>query len=331
MPILNEYSILVTGGAGFIGHHFIHHRLRGTEDRIVNLDALTYAGDLESLKELENSPRYTFVEGDINNGELVDDLIRQFNINLIVHFAAESHVDRSIASASSFIHTNVAGTQVLLDVAREHGVRFIHISTDEVYGSLGKTGSFTEESPLAPQSPYAASKAASDCLVLACHHTFGLPVNVTRCTNNYGPRQFPEKFIPKMIIQALRGHSLSLYGTGENVRDWIHVHDHCTAIDAVIEKGIAGEVYNIGSSNERKNLEIARFILEELELDENRITYVDDRPGHDYRYALDSDKIRNELGWAPRYEFEPALKKTIRWYKEHRPWWECVLKRGVGL
>lgn len=297
----------------------------------MNLDALTYAGDLESLKELENSPRYTFVEGDINNRELVDDLIRQFNINLIVHFAAESHVDRSIASASSFIHTNVAGTQVLLDVAREHGKRFIHISTDEVYGSLGKTGSFTEESPLAPRSPYAASKAASDCLVLACHHTFGLPVNVTRCTNNYGPRQFPEKFIPKMIIQALRGHSLSLYGTGENVRDWIHVHDHCTAIDAVIEKGIAGEVYNIGSSNERKNLEIARFILEELELDENRITYVDDRPGHDYRYALDSDKIRNELGWAPRYEFEPALKKTIRWYKEHRPWWECVLKRGVGL
>lgn len=331
MPTLNKHTILVTGGAGFIGHHFIKHRLRETEDRIVNLDSLTYAGDLEALKELEGNPRYTFAKGDVNNRELVDDLIRQHNINLIVHFAAESHVDRSIASASSFIQTNIAGTQILLDAARKHGVRFIHISTDEVYGSLGETGVFTEASPLAPRSPYAASKASSDCLVLACHHTFGLPVNVTRCTNNYGPRQFPEKFIPKMIIEALRGNQLPLYGNGENVRDWIHVHDHCTAIDAVIEKGIAGEVYNIGSSNERKNLEIARFILEELELDENRIAYVDDRPGHDYRYALNSDKIRNELGWAPRDEFEPALKKTIRWYKEHRPWWEWVLKRSEGL
>ncbi|TYS53081.1 dTDP-glucose 4,6-dehydratase [Rossellomorea marisflavi] len=331
MPTLNKHTILVTGGAGFIGHHFINHRLREMEDRIVNLDSLTYAGDLEALKELEGNPRYTFAKGDVNNRELVDNLIRQHNINLIVHFAAESHVDRSIASASSFIQTNIAGTQMLLDAARKHGVRFIHISTDEVYGSLGETGVFTEESPLAPRSPYAASKASSDCLVLACHHTFGLPVNVTRCTNNYGPRQFPEKFIPKMIIEALRGNQLPLYGNGENVRDWIHVHDHCTAIDTVIEKGIAGEVYNIGSSNERKNLEVARFILEELELDESRITYVDDRPGHDYRYALNSDKIRNELGWAPRYEFEADLKKTIRWYKEHRPWWEWVLKRSDGL
>ncbi|KON83796.1 spore coat protein [Rossellomorea marisflavi] len=331
MPTLNKHTILVTGGAGFIGHHFINHRLRETEDRIVNLDSLTYAGDLGALKELEGNPRYAFAKGDVNDLKLVDDLIRRHNINLIVHFAAESHVDRSIASASSFIQTNIAGTQMLLDAARKHGVRFIHISTDEVYGSLGETGVFTEASPLAPRSPYAASKASSDCLVLACYHTFGLPVNVTRCTNNYGPRQFPEKFIPKMIIEALRGNPLPLYGNGENVRDWIHVHDHCTAIDAVIEKGVAGEVYNIGSSNERKNLEVARFILEELELDDSRITYVDDRPGHDYRYALNSDKIRNELGWAPRYEFEAALKKTIRWYKEHRPWWEWVLKRSEGL
>ncbi|MEW4224107.1 dTDP-glucose 4,6-dehydratase [Rossellomorea marisflavi] len=328
---MNKHTILVTGGAGFIGHHFINHRLRETEDRIVNLDSLTYAGDLGALKELEGNPRYAFAKGDVNDLKLVDDLIRRHNINLIVHFAAESHVDRSIASASSFIQTNIAGTQMLLDAARKHGVRFIHISTDEVYGSLGETGVFTEASPLAPRSPYAASKASSDCLVLACYHTFGLPVNVTRCTNNYGPRQFPEKFIPKMIIEALRGNPLPLYGNGENVRDWIHVHDHCTAIDAVIEKGVAGEVYNIGSSNERKNLEVARFILEELELDDSRITYVDDRPGHDYRYALNSDKIRNELGWAPRYEFEAALKKTIRWYKEHRPWWEWVLKRSEGL
>ncbi len=331
MPTLNKHTILVTGGAGFIGHHFINHRLRETEDRIVNLDSLTYAGDLGALKELEGNPRYAFAKGDVNDLKLVDDLIRRHNINLIVHFAAESHVDRSIASASSFIQTNIAGTQMLLDAARKHGVRFIHISTDEVYGSLGETGVFTEASPLAPRSPYAASKASSDCLVLACYHTFGLPVNVTRCTNNYGPRQFPEKFIPKMIIEALRGNPLPLYGNGENVRDWIHVHDHCTAIDAVIEKGVAGEVYNIGSSNERKNLEVARFILEELELDDSRITYVDDRPGHDYRYALNSDKIRNELGWAPRYEFEAALKKTIRWYKENRPWWEWVLKRSEGL
>ncbi|MCM2590104.1 dTDP-glucose 4,6-dehydratase [Rossellomorea marisflavi] len=328
---MNKHTILVTGGAGFIGHHFINHRLRETEDRIVNLDSLTYAGDLGALKELEGNPRYAFAKGDVNDLKLVDDLIRRHNINLIVHFAAESHVDRSIASASSFIQTNIAGTQMLLDAARKHGVRFIHISTDEVYGSLGETGVFTEASPLAPRSPYAASKASSDCLVLACYHTFGLPVNVTRCTNNYGPRQFPEKFIPKMIIEALRGNPLPLYGNGENVRDWIHVHDHCTAIDAVIEKGVEGEVYNIGSSNERKNLEVARFILEELELDDSRITYVDDRPGHDYRYALNSDKIRNELGWAPRYEFEAALKKTIRWYKEHRPWWEWVLKRSEGL
>ncbi|UTE73771.1 dTDP-glucose 4,6-dehydratase [Rossellomorea marisflavi] len=328
---MNKHTILVTGGAGFIGHHFINHRLRETEDRIVNLDSLTYAGDLGALKELEGNPRYAFAKGDVNDLKLVDDLIRRHNINLIVHFAAESHVDRSIASASSFIQTNIAGTQMLLDAARKHGVRFIHISTDEVYGSLGETGVFTEASPLAPRSPYAASKASSDCLVLACYHTFGLPVNVTRCTNNYGPRQFPEKFIPKMIIEALRGNPLPLYGNGENVRDWIHVHDHCTAIDAVIEKGVAGEVYNIGSSNEWKNLEVARFILEELELDDSRITYVDDRPGHDYRYALNSDKIRNELGWAPRYEFEAALKKTIRWYKEHRPWWEWVLKRSEGL
>lgn len=331
MPTLIKHTILVTGGAGFIGHHFIKHRLRETEDRIVNLDALTYAGDLEALKELEGSPRYTFAKGDVNNRELVDELIRQHNINLIVHFAAESHVDRSITSASSFIQTNIAGTQVLLDVAREHGARFIHISTDEVYGSLGETGIFTEESFLAPRSPYAASKASSDCLVLACHHTFGLPVNITRCTNNFGPRQFPEKFIPKMIIQALEGTPLTVYGNGENVRDWIHVYDHCTAIDAVIEKGIDGEVYNIGSSNERKNLDVARIILEELGLDESRITHVTDRPGHDYRYALNSGKIRNELGWAPRFEFEPALKKTIDWYKVYRPWWERMLKRGKEL
>jgi len=320
-------NILVTGGAGFIGSNFIRYMLELRPDyRIVNLDKLTYAGNLENLKGLDASPGYQFVHGDICDAPLVQSLLRKNEIDVLVHFAAESHVDRSIVGASEFVQTNVLGTNVLLEAAKEFKLtKFVHISTDEVYGSLGSDGLFTESTPLHPNSPYAASKASSDLLVLAYHHTFGLPIVVTRCSNNYGPYQFPEKLIPLMIVNALNDKPLPVYGDGGNVRDWIHVLDHCAAIDAVVHKGQVGAVYNIGGSSERKNLEVAKLILRTLAKPESLITFVKDRPGHDRRYAIDSSKIRDELNWHPRVSFEEGLARTVSWYLQNTGWWQRII------
>lgn len=317
---------LVTGGAGFIGSNFIHYVLGQHPDwEIVNLDKLTYAGNLANLKDIESAPRYRFVKGDIADRELVDQLLGE-GLDVIIHFAAESHVDRSILDPSPFIETNVRGTQVLLEGAKRHQVqRFIQVSTDEVYGSLGEEGKFTEESPLAPNSPYAASKAAADHLCRAYYRTYGLPVIITRCSNNYGPYQFPEKLIPLTIINAIEGKPVPLYGDGLNVRDWIFVEDHCRALDMIIQRGRIGEVYNIGGDNERANLDLVRYLLDIMGQPQNLITFVADRPGHDQRYALDTTKIRKELGWEPRYPLEKALRDTLNWYLENRWWW---LRKG---
>lgn len=317
---------LVTGGAGFIGSNFIHYVLGQHPDwEIVNLDKLTYAGNLANLKDIESAPRYRFVKGDIADRELVDQLLGE-GLDVIIHFAAESHVDRSILDPSPFIETNVRGTQVLLEGAKRHQVqRFIQVSTDEVYGSLGEEGKFTEESPLAPNSPYAASKAAADHLCRAYYRTYGLPVIITRCSNNYGPYQFPEKLIPLTIINAIEGKPVPLYGDGLNVRDWIFVEDHCRALDMIIQRGRIGEVYNIGGDNERANLDLVRYLLDIMGQPQNLITFVADRPGHDQRYALDTTKIRKELGWEPKYPLEKALRDTLNWYLENRWWW---LRKG---
>jgi dTDP-glucose 4,6-dehydratase len=319
-------KILVTGGAGFIGSNFIHYMLRSHPDYdIVNLDYLTYAGNLENLVDVERNPKYTFVKGDITDREGVKDVFDR-GIDVVVHFAAESHVDRSILEPNIFVMTNVMGTQVLLDAAKAYGIRkFVHVSTDEVYGTLGETGLFTESTPLAPNSPYSASKASSDLLVRAHFETFGLPINVTRCSNNYGPYQFPEKLIPLMIANALNDKALPVYGDGLNVRDWLHVADHCRAIDLVLHKGINGEVYNIGGNNERTNIQIVKRILSELGKSEQLIEYVKDRPGHDRRYAIDATKLTAELGWRPKYTFETGIKETIQWYLENRSWWERII------
>lgn len=319
--------ILVTGGAGFIGSNFIRHLLR-TRPRadVVNFDKLTYAGNLENLQDVAGNPRYHFVRGDICDPDGVGGVMRGFGIDAVVHFAAESHVDRSIMGATVFVQTNVVGTQVLLDAARAAGVgRFVHVSTDEVYGSLGPEGKFTETTPLHPNSPYAASKAGSDLMALACHHTFGLPLVVTRCSNNYGPYQFPEKLIPLMIINALGNKPLPVYGDGLQVRDWLHVEDHCEAIDVVLTKGREGEVYNIGGNNEWKNIDIVRLILRQLGKSEDLIRYVKDRPGHDRRYAMDATRIMSELDWKPSHTFEQGIVETIRWYLEHENWWRGVM------
>jgi len=320
-------NVLITGGSGFIGSNLVRLVLTERPDwRVVNLDRLTYAGNAENLADLEGNPRYRFVRGDIANGELVAELIRTERIDAIMHLAAESHVDRSILSPAIFIETNVRGTQVLLEAARELGVkRFLHVSTDEVYGSLGPTGFFTEQTPLDPSSPYSASKAGSDLLALAYAHTFKMNVVVTRCSNNYGPYQFPEKLIPLMIANALRDKSLPVYGDGLNVRDWIHVEDHCRGLLAALEKGKAGQVYNFGASSERRNIEIVKGVLALLGKPESLIEYVKDRPGHDRRYAIDAAKATRELGWAPRHRFEDALAATVAWYREHRGWWERIL------
>lgn len=322
--------LLVTGGAGFIGSNFIRYLLREYPGyRVVNLDKLTYAGNLENLRDLEGNPRYHFVRGDIADRRLVDGLCA--GVQAIVNFAAESHVDRSIEDPGVFLKTNVEGTQVLLEGARKHAVgRFIQVSTDEVYGSLGPTGYFTEETPLAPNSPYSASKAAADLLVRAYHETYGLPAMITRCSNNYGPYQFPEKLIPLFVTNALEDKPLPLYGDGLNVRDWIHVEDHCRALDLVLHRGRPGEVYNIGGGNECTNLEITRGILEVLGKPESLVTFVADRPGHDRRYAIDASKIRRELGWEPRIPFAEGLRATVRWYVENRAWWEKI-KSGEYL
>lgn len=293
---------------------------------IVNLDKLTYAGNLENLEDVNDHPKYRFVRGDICDRNLVESVIREHSIDTVVNFAAESHVDRSIMGPAIFIETNVAGTNILLELTNEYHVkRFIQISTDEVYGSLGPEGKFTEETPLRPNSPYAASKAAADLLALAYHHTYGTPVIVTRCSNNYGPYQFPEKLIPLMIANALSNKPLPVYGDGWNVRDWLHVRDHCAAVDLVLHKGKPGEVYNIGGNNEWKNIDLVKFLLKKLEKPESLITFVKDRPGHDRRYAIDSAKIERELGWKPRYTFEEGLSETIDWYLTHQPWWRRIM------
>jgi dTDP-glucose 4,6-dehydratase len=319
-------NVLVTGGSGFIGSNLVRLLLAERPGwRVVNLDRLTYAGNAENLADLAEHPRYRFVRGDIANGELVAELVRTERIDAVMHLAAESHVDRSILSPAIFIETNVRGTQVLLEAARELGVkRFLHVSTDEVYGSLGPTGLFTEETPLSPSSPYSASKAGSDLLALAYAHTFAMDVVVTRCSNNYGPYQFPEKLIPLMIANALENKPLPVYGDGLNVRDWIHVEDHCRGLVAALEQGRRGQVYNFGASSERRNLEIVRGVLRLVGQPESLIQYVKDRPGHDRRYAIDASKAQRELGWAPRHSFEEALAATVQWYREHRGWWERI-------
>ncbi|MGG4094720.1 dTDP-glucose 4,6-dehydratase [Paenibacillus lautus] len=318
-------KLLVTGGAGFIGSNFILYMLQQHPDyQIVNMDALTYAGNLENLKSIEYQPNYSFVQADIADKPAVDAIFQQ-GIDVVVNFAAESHVDRSILEPEIFVNTNVLGTQVLLDAAQKYGVtKFVQVSTDEVYGSLGDTGLFSETTPLAPNSPYSASKAGGDLLVRAYHETFGLPVNITRCSNNYGPYQFPEKLIPLIISRALNNESLPVYGDGLNIRDWLYVEDHCSAIDLVIHQGKLGEVYNIGGNNERTNLHIVKTILEELGKPESLITYVEDRPGHDRRYGIDPAKITSELGWKPQHNFETGIKETIRWYLSNKEWWTRI-------
>jgi dTDP-glucose 4,6-dehydratase len=320
-------SILVTGGAGFIGSNFVRHLLAARPGvMVVNFDKLTYAGNLENLAGVDTDPRYRFVRGDIGDRQAVEEAARAHGVDAIVHFAAESHVDRSILGPGVFVETNVRGTQVLLDVARAVNVRkFVHVSTDEVYGSLGPEGKFVETTPLHPNSPYAASKAGSDLLALAYQHTFGLPVVVTRCSNNYGPYQFPEKLIPLMIVNALNDRPLPVYGDGLNVRDWLHVADHCSAIDRVLDAGRPGEVYNIGGNNEWKNIDIVRRVLLELGKPDSLITFVKDRPGHDRRYAIDASRIRLELGWEPSYTFERGLRETVRWYVDNAMWCARVM------
>jgi len=320
-------KILVTGGAGFIGSNFINYVLNDRDDvEIVNLDKLTYAGNLENLKPVEGKKNYHFVRGDITNVELVDYLFRKFDIKFVINFAAESHVDRSILGSEIFYRTNVIGTNVLLEASRRFEVeKFLQISTDEVYGSLGSEGLFTETTPISPNSPYSSSKAAADLMVQAFHHTYGLPVVITRCSNNYGPLQFPEKLIPLMIINALNNKKLPVYGDGLNVRDWIYVIDHNKAAELVFEIGKVGEVYNIGASREMTNIEIVKLILKKLGKSEDLIEYVKDRPGHDRRYAIDSSKIQNELGWKPSFEFEQAMDYTIEWYLKNKSWWERII------
>ena len=319
-------TVLVTGGAGFIGSNFVHYLLRESDVRIINLDALTYAGNLANLADCLENQRHHFVKGSITDAGLVDYLLRQHAVDGIIHFAAESHVDRSISGPGIFVDTNVRGTLTLLTAAREVGVkRFLQVSTDEVYGSLGDTGYFTEETPLSPNSPYSASKAGADMLVRAWHHTFGLNTITTRCSNNYGPFQFPEKLIPLMIMNARQGKPLPVYGDGLNVRDWLHVHDHCTAIWAAFTRGRAGEVYNIGGNSEKTNLDVVRTILRHVGRSEDLITFVKDRPGHDRRYAIDGSKISAELGWRPEVDFDSGIEHTVRWYIENQAWLDQVV------
>ncbi|MBI2883550.1 MAG: dTDP-glucose 4,6-dehydratase [Candidatus Methylomirabilis oxyfera] len=317
--------ILVTGGAGFIGSNFIRHLL-ATESacHIVNLDKLTYAGNLENLTDVERDPRYRFVKGSICNVQLVDELLKE-GFDALINFAAESHVDRSIQDARAFVETNVLGTQIILEACRRHQVpRMVQVSTDEVYGSLGSFGRFTEESSLRPNSPYAASKAAADLLVAAYFRTYGLPVIVTRSSNNYGPYQFPEKVIPLFITNALADEPLPLYGDGLHVRDWLHVQDHCAALALILKNGVSGEIYNIGGHCERANIDVARLILSTLGKPVTLITRVKDRLGHDRRYALDTSKLEQALGWQPRRAFETGLKETVGWYGGHVTWWTRI-------
>ncbi len=320
-------NILVTGGAGFIGSNFINYLLKENEKcNVINIDKLTYAGNLENLKSSEGKKNYNFIKGDICNHELISYIFSKYKINHVVNFAAESHVDRSILGSEVFFRSNVLGTNVLLEASRKFSIeKFVQVSTDEVYGSLGSDGLFTEETQLHPNSPYSSSKAAADLMALSFHQTFGLPVVITRCSNNYGPYQFPEKLIPLMIINALNNKKLPVYGDGMNVRDWIYVLDHNKAIKLVMENGRPGEIYNIGSSNEMKNIEIIKLVLASLNKSEELIEFVKDRPGHDKRYSIDSSKIQKELGWKPEVNFKHAISDTIKWYLENKTWWERII------
>lgn len=339
-------SIVITGGAGFIGSNFVHHWCENyPEDRVIVLDALTYAGNLNNLGTLKDRKNFRFLQGDICDRALVDELFAGENIDTVAHFAAESHVDRSILGPGAFVQTNVVGTFTLLESFRQHWLsnhqpdnyRFLHVSTDEVYGSLGVDDpAFTETTPYAPNSPYSASKAGSDHLARAYFHTYGMPTIITNCSNNYGSYHFPEKLIPLMCINILLGKPLPVYGDGQNVRDWLYVRDHCQALDTVIHKGKAGETYNIGGNNEVKNIDLVRMLcdlMDELAPDlpvkpaQNLITFVRDRPGHDRRYAIDASKIRTELGWQPEETVEGGLRKTIQWYLDHRDWWQPLLSK----
>ena len=318
-------KILVTGGAGFIGSNFVRMMLTDTDHQIVNVDLLTYAGNLENLSDVDDHANYTFVRADIVDSQAMADVFTQHRPDVVVHFAAESHVDRSVLDATAFVQTNVVGTQVLLDQSRRSGVeRFVHVSTDEVYGSLGATGLFTEETPLQSNSPYSSSKAGSDLLVRAAVHTHGMDCVITRCSNNYGPYQFPEKLIPLMIANAREDKPLPIYGDGKNVRDWIHVLDHCRGIRRAMEDGQKGEAYNFGGDAERENLFVVKEILKLVGKGEELIAFVKDRPGHDLRYAMDSSKAQEQLGWSPEYTFEAGLRQTVAWYLENREWWERV-------
>lgn len=318
-------KLLVTGGAGFIGSNFILYMVRKYPHyHIINVDALTYAGNLENLRSVEEHPNYRFIKADIADRAAMEPLFRD-GLDAVLNFAAESHVDRSIMQPDLFVRTNVLGTQTLLDLAKQYHVgKFVQISTDEVYGTLGETGLFTEETPLAPNSPYSASKAGADLLVRAYHETFGMNVNITRCSNNYGPYQFPEKLIPLMIRNALADKPLPVYGDGLHVRDWLYVEDHCSAVDLVLHKGASGEVYNIGGNNERTNIDVVKTILAELGKPESLIRFVKDRPGHDRRYGIDATKIRRELGWQPKYNYETGIQETIRWYLANQDWMDQV-------
>lgn len=334
-------NILVTGGAGFIGSNFVQYLLKNYEDIcVVNLDLLTYAGNLDNLTEVCDDPRYHFAKGDIHDRALVEELFDKYAFDTVVNFAAESHVDRSITNPDIFLTTNILGTQTLLDVAKNHwkldpndkysyefkeGVKYLQVSTDEVYGALGATGMFTETTPLAPNSPYSASKASADFVVRAYHKTYGMPVNITRCSNNYGPYQFPEKLIPLMINNCLSGKNLPVYGDGMQIRDWLYVEDHCAAIATVLEKGQTGEVYNIGGNNEKANIEIVKLIIGSTGKSEDLIVHVKDRPGHDRRYAIDNTKIITQLGWAPKHTFETGMASTIEWYLRHGEWMEKIV------
>jgi dTDP-glucose 4,6-dehydratase len=327
-------KILVTGGCGFIGSNFVRYILKGYPNySILNVDKLTYAGNLENLADLVSSPRYRFIRTDIAEAPQMEAIIRQ-GVDAIVNFAAESHVDRSIEDPSTFMKTNVFGTFVLLEAIRKvfpkQKIRIVHISTDEVYGSLGERGAFTEETPLAPNSPYSASKTAADMLVRAYHHTYGLPASITRCSNNYGPYQFPEKLIPLLISNAIEDKELPIYGDGMNVRDWIYVEDHCRALDTVLHHGKEGEVYNIGGRSEKPNLEVVKTVLDQLGKPHSLIRFVKDRPGHDRRYAMDFSKIERELGWKPTVPFEEGVHLTVEWYKTHQEWWRKI-KTGEYL
>lgn len=333
-------TFLVTGGAGFIGSNFIHYMLNKYDSiKLINLDRLTYAGNLDNLSTIENDSRYTFVHGDICDRELVENLFKNYDIDYVVNFAAESHVDRSIKEPEVFVSTNVLGTLTLLNAAKNawylngsfiQGKKYIQVSTDEVYGSLGETGYFTEITPLNPHSPYSASKASADLIVNSYYDTYGMPINITRCSNNYGPYQFPEKLIPLLINNCLNKKSLPVYGDGLNVRDWLYVEDHCRAIDLVINQGRLGQVYNIGGHNERTNIHIVKTVIDYInknvdnEVTENLIKYVEDRKGHDRRYGIDPTKIREELGWKPEVDFETGIIRTIEWYLNNKDWMNKV-------